>query len=298
MLKRKHPKGLAQEKPAKKDQIPFGLERDDDEGSDDEDLNNIDVEFEWFDPNPQVDFHGLNTLIRQSFDVDAPLFQVSALTDLILSQPLLGSTVKVDGQEADPWAFLSVLNLQEHREKQVIRDLISYFILKSQSIPSLRKLADFFDGSSSCQVGLILTDRLINIPIEVVPPMYKMIIEEITWACEESEPYSFTHYLVLSKTYTEVASALDEGSAPPKKKKKGSGEKDNEEVFYFHPEDEYFQRFSIGHGNFTYTKESEGGPDSKRAFQELGVKPQGHLILFEAKSFETAVSQFEDFIKA
>jgi protein BCP1 len=75
----------------------------------------LDVEFEWFDPQPEVDFHGLKTLLRQLFDSDNQLFDLSALTDLILEQPLLGSTVKVDGNETDPYAFLTVLSLHEHR---------------------------------------------------------------------------------------------------------------------------------------------------------------------------------------
>ena len=75
----------------------------------------LDVEFEWFDPQPEHDFHGLKTLLRQLFDVDAQLFDLSALTDLILAQPLLGSTLKVEGNETDPYAFLTVLNLHEHK---------------------------------------------------------------------------------------------------------------------------------------------------------------------------------------
>lgn len=74
----------------------------------------LDVDFEWFDPQPAHDFPGLKTLLRQLFDVDGPLFDLSALADLILAQPLLGSTVKVDGNETDPYAFLTVLNLREH----------------------------------------------------------------------------------------------------------------------------------------------------------------------------------------
>lgn len=75
----------------------------------------LDVEFEWFDPQPDVDFQGLKTLCRQLFDIDNQLFELSALADLILSQPLLGSTVKVDGNETDPYAFLTVLSLHVHK---------------------------------------------------------------------------------------------------------------------------------------------------------------------------------------
>lgn len=75
----------------------------------------LNVDFEWFDPQPEIDYHGIKTLLQQLFDVDAQLFELSSLTDLILSQPTLGSTVKVDGNETDPYAFLSVVNLQVHK---------------------------------------------------------------------------------------------------------------------------------------------------------------------------------------
>lgn len=75
----------------------------------------VDLDFEWFDPQPEHDYHGLKTLLRQLLDDDAQLFELGALADLILSQPLLGSTVKVGGNETDPYAFLTVLNLQEHK---------------------------------------------------------------------------------------------------------------------------------------------------------------------------------------
>jgi protein BCP1 len=81
----------------------------------------VNVDFEWFDPQPAVDFHGLKNLLRQLFDNDAQIFDMSALADLILSQPTLGSTVKVDGNESDPYAFLSVLNLQEHKVRKLPR---------------------------------------------------------------------------------------------------------------------------------------------------------------------------------
>jgi protein BCP1 len=87
-----------------------GKQQDDDDSGSDEVCD-----FEWFDPQPAVDFHGLKTLLRQLLDVDSQLFNLSELTDLILSQPTLGSTVKVDGNETDPYAFLTVLNLQTHK---------------------------------------------------------------------------------------------------------------------------------------------------------------------------------------
>ncbi|EON60937.1 hypothetical protein W97_00147 [Coniosporium apollinis CBS 100218] len=267
-----------------------------DEGeSSDEDMDMLDVEFEWFDPQPEVDFHGLKTLLRQLFDVDAELFDLSALSDFILSQPLLGSTVKTDGNESDPFAFLTVLNMCQHQDKQVIKDLARYLADKSRSSPSIDQLPALLDPSSSAEVGLILTERFVNMPAEIVPPMYNMLLEEISWALEEKEPYNFTHYLVLSKTYTEVESKLDQEENRPQKKKRKDTK--GEETFYFHPEDEVLHKHALAQCSFEYTKQSdEGASDAKRAFQEMGIRPTGHMILLEASKFETAVKAVGEYL--
>jgi protein BCP1 len=80
--------------------------------SDDEGLVNCD--FEFFDPQKQ-DLLGIKHLLRQLFDRDADLFDLEALTQMILDQPLVGSTVKTDGHEGDPLSFLTVLNLRVHK---------------------------------------------------------------------------------------------------------------------------------------------------------------------------------------
>jgi protein BCP1 len=257
-------------------------------------MDMVNVDFEWFDPQP-IDFHGLKTLLRQLLDIDNQLFDLSALSDLILSQPLLGSTVKVDGNKSDPFAFLTVLNMKTHDDKPVIQTLKEYLSRNARRTEKLADVARIL-GSGEAQVGLVLTERFVNMPHEIVPPMYSMLLEEITWALEEKEPYAFTHYLVLSKTYQEIASQLPSDEQPPSKRSKGSG-KGEPETFYFHPEDEVLQKYSLGWGNFDYeTPADEGASDSKRAFQEMGVKAKGHMILIEAARFQEAVEALKSFL--
>lgn len=257
-----------------------------------QDVDMINVEFEWFNMAPEVDFHGLKSLLRQLLDVDSQLFDLSALADLILSQPTIGSTVKVDGKETDPYAFLTILNMHEHREHPVIKGITEYLIEKTKSSAGLERVGSVLSSPSN-QVGLILTERLINVPSEIAPPMYSMIVDEIEAAVEDKEPYEFTHYLVLSKTYLEVQSTLDQEDAPRQKKKKQVGK----ETFYFHPEDEVLQRHAAAHGGWDYTKdEGDSKADSKRAFQELGIRPQGHAILIEAAKFDGAVKAVGEYI--
>ena len=172
------------------------------------------------------------------------------------------------------------------QDKKVIRDLHAYL---SKKAPELLPAAP-------AQIGLILTERFINMPHEIVPPMYTMLMEEIQWAVEEKEPYAFTHYLVLSKAYSEVASNLPEmGQQPPSKKKKAG--KNDDETFYFHPEDEVLHQHAVGHTVFDYdTPRDEGASDSKRAFQEVGIEPRGHLTLIEADKFAGAVDAIKSFL--
>ncbi|GAB7346797.1 hypothetical protein MBLNU459_g1895t1 [Dothideomycetes sp. NU459] len=274
--------------------------KDDDESSSEDDVDMLNVDFEWFDPQPAVDFHGLKTLLRQLFDVDNQLFDLSALADMILAQPLLGSTVKTDGNESDPFAFLSILNLHQHRAVPVVQALTAYIAAKSAAVPALAAPlpALLAADSGASQVGLILTERFINMPSEIVPPMYTMLQEELQWALDEHEPYDFTHYLLLSKTYTEVESALDaQASRPQKKGKKATTTAAAAETFYFHPEDERLHDYCLGWGNFEYTHQADdGASDAKRAFQDAGVRPVGHMMLIEAGRFNDAIKGMSEYL--
>ncbi|KXL50027.1 hypothetical protein M433DRAFT_66622 [Acidomyces richmondensis BFW] len=274
------------------------MEVDGEDSGEDDDESLLNVDFEWFDPQPAVDFHGLKTLLRQLFDADNQLFDLSELTDMILAQPTLGSTVKTEGNESDPFAFLTVINLHQHQEKPVIQQLIKYLLEKTGEINSMKPLRDVLSPKSESQVGLILTERFINMPHQIVPPMYDMILEEIEWANNDGEPYDFTHYLIISKTYSEIPSQLDaEERRPQKKTKKGQSAGSSPENFYFHPEDEVFHKHAQAHCTFEYTKQGdEGASDSKRAFQDLGVKPHGHLILIQGPRFKEAVKAVGEYL--
>ncbi|KAJ5546428.1 hypothetical protein N7494_004013 [Penicillium frequentans] len=274
--------------------VPMGGTKDEESSDDDTDMINVD--FEWFDPQPAIDFHGLKNLLRQLFDNDAQIFDLSALADLILSQPTLGSTVKTDGNESDPYAFLSVLNLQEHKDKPAVQELIKYITSKAAGNPSLAALSELVSQEPIPPIGLILTERVINMPSQVIPPMYNMLLEEIAWAIQDKEPYNFSHYLIISKGYEEIESKLDlEESRPQKKTKKGGAANQR---FFFHPEDEVLQRHALCSGSYEFThKQDDGHSDSKRAFQELGIITNGSMILLEGSKFEATVKAVQEYLQ-
>lgn len=102
---------------ASEDSISSSSISDSDDSSSNESEDLVNCDFEFFDPQKQ-DFLGIKHLLRQLFDTDADEFDIDELTELILAQPLVGSTVKTEGQEGDPLSFLTVLNLRVHKVQQ------------------------------------------------------------------------------------------------------------------------------------------------------------------------------------
>jgi len=91
---------------------------DDDDGneSSSSDVSLVDVSFEFFDPNPNVDYHAIKRLLTQLLQRDAEKLSVHELTELVLSQPTVGTTIKTDGIESDPYALFTVLNMHLQHE--------------------------------------------------------------------------------------------------------------------------------------------------------------------------------------
>ncbi|KAJ4300198.1 Mss4p nuclear export [Collariella sp. IMI 366227] len=261
---------------------------DDDDSSSDEDMDIVNVDFELFNYDSQIDFHGVKSLLRQLFDADATLFDLSGLSDLIVEQNTIGSTCKVDDKANDAYAFLTVLNMQEHRAKQPIAQLLEYLSDRARTNDSLAAVPELL--ASGKHVGLVLAERLLNMPAEVIPPMWSCMVDEIEAAVEDKEPYEFSHYLVVSRTYREVASALDQGERRQKKAR------DEAALQYFHPEDEEMRKHAVAAGTYEYTKEGEAVADSKRAFQEMGIKPCGFVMLIEAEKFQGAVQAIAEYV--
>ncbi|KAK0722094.1 p21-C-terminal region-binding protein-domain-containing protein [Lasiosphaeria miniovina] len=277
------------------------MDEDGSSDSSDDDMDIVNVDFELFNYDSQIDFHGVKTLLRQLFDADAQLLDLSGLSDLIVEQNTIGSTCKVDDKANDAYAFLTVLNLTEHRAKKPVAQLIDYLSGKARvasavdgsssslaaTVPEL--LAAASSGSKQVQVGLVLAERLLNMPAEVIPPMWGMLVDEIEAAVEDKEPYEFTHYVVVSRAYREVASSLDQSERKQKKAREES------KMLYFHPEDDEMRKHAAAAGAYAFTSE-ESVADSKRAFQDMGVQPQGFMMLIEASKFEGAVKAIRDYV--
>lgn len=194
-----------------------------------EDQEIINIDFDFFNGNPEVDFHALKNLMRQLFGPqESNRIQLSALADLILESPT--TTIKTDGQESDPYCFLSFIDYKQNKDSDYAK-----YLKKVDS-----RLATFFEtiDQSDKTCALVLNERLINMPPEVVPPLYKITLEDVTNALGDEKHYDF--YVIVSRKY-EVNFDMDEENLTSNQSVKKKV-KQSTEVDYFHEEDRFFEK--------------------------------------------------------
>nr|CAG8542997.1 6933_t:CDS:2 [Entrophospora candida] len=217
----------------------------------------INVDFDFFDPKDS-DFHSIKTLLKQLFSSDSELFELSELTELIVNQPSVGTTVKVDGSDSDPFAFLTVLNINEHKS------LINYLLEKTSKDVKLNEIL------------LELFDQIVNNSMEIIPPLYKMLQEEIEDAIEDNKPFEFEWFLIITKVYKEVESMADK-------------ELEEEQQIGKRKKTKLNSDYQL---NFKLTKKPSES-DSKRSFYDFGILPSLKIFLLHKNKFNKLVTDLE-----
>jgi protein BCP1 len=242
----------------------------DNESENGSELGEINVEFEFSTPSEE-DFHGLKTLLKQTFSTDIEKIQDSKLADYIITTAI-GNVVKVDGNP-DPYALCCVIDSQA----EVAKPIIDFLNEKSKN--------DEFNKIWKDRVGIILNDRLINMPPQIAPPLFEMLLEE--------NEVQYKHIVLISKIYTEVDSIVsedeDEAEKRPKKKKKIQ-----KDTFYFQAEDEFLETFS--NNQFDYALPKQQSSDSRRVFQEAGIEPARRVLTIAFDKMPTVVEKLKQVV--
>ncbi|CAO3622576.1 unnamed protein product [Mucor fragilis] len=286
------------EEPIKRVASSSGQNGSDGEDSDDGLQDIVDVDFDFYNPD-DIDYHALKKLLTQLFSTDAELLNLGDFADIMIEENQVGTTVKVDDQKSDPYAILSIINLTHQKEKEGVKQLCSYLTNKCpKKNEALHKAVKQILSLSSADkhVGWVVSERFINMPVEIMAPMYTMLTDELKNAVKEKEPYVFEWYMFISKTYKEVTSTIDEdGEEPQSKKVKASSSSAAEapsESFYFQSEDEIIAKYAEYQYDFKFTnKEKEQAADSRRAFSDFGIAPARKLLLVHKSKFNDMVNE-------
>ncbi|KAG0664564.1 Mss4p nuclear export [Maudiozyma exigua] len=201
-------------------------ENENDNKEDEEEIVNID--FDFYNADPDIDFQALKNLSRQLFGAqESNKIQLSALADLMLQSPM--TTIKTDGTESDPYCFISFIDYKENRDSDYAK-----YLNKVDT-----KLSTFFrtiDNSNDKNCALVVCERLINMPPEVIPPLYKITLDDIKNSSNGGKEY-FDFYVIVSRKYEVNFDADDKTTGRLSKRVK------NDEIDYFHEEDRFFEKY-------------------------------------------------------
>lgn len=224
------------------------------------DADVVNVDFDFFD-FVDDDFLSIKNLLRQLTSLDGTKFNLSELTQNVLDSKT-GSAIKADDEEYND--VLAMLALVEYDvSKPTLKQLGDYWVERSEDSPEVQKaLRRAFKGNSV----ILLSERVLNMPLEVVHPLYKILADEL-----ETNGRTYDYIIIPSRLYSEKEPISS--SKTRHLSKKGAGTR-QEDLLPFHPEDTVIGDKAIAKATFKYITPIEE-TDSRRAFQEYGIYPFG-----------------------
>ena len=103
----------------------------------------------------------------------------------------------------DVYGFISILSLTWHLKKhEFVKQIYDYVCAKSEKYNS--KHAQLLKFLSSSNVGLLVNERLINMPYDVVPELHEQIPEDLRFTMEQDDienpkEFKYEYLLCVSK---------------------------------------------------------------------------------------------------
>ncbi|CCI40003.1 unnamed protein product [Albugo candida] len=158
--------------------------------------NSVHVEFVFSDPN-QSQFQSIKQLLS-SFLSASLSFDTAEMADIIVNQVEVGTVVCVAG-EPDAYGFITALNLHHYEDKKCIQQLLSY-VRKHCPLDQKDEFEEIFETK---RVGLLMNERLYNLPYQLIPALHSALHEDIEWAITNSDQggqniFDFDYFLVLT----------------------------------------------------------------------------------------------------
>ncbi|CAI0413071.1 unnamed protein product [Linum tenue] len=126
---------------------------------------------------------------------------------------------------------------QDHKCMKELEEYILSVCHESNLVEQLRLLF----SKRARDVGLLVSQRVVNLPPQLLPPLYDALFDEVSWAVED-EPTEELRNSFRFKTYLIVTKIYKHKKANGKLEKKADNEE--EPVIYVKAEDELFHELS------------------------------------------------------
>ncbi|XP_035262250.1 protein BCCIP homolog [Anguilla anguilla] len=276
-----------------------GSQNDSDSGEEDsndsdEEINEeVTVDFEAHTISDN-DKNGIKKLLQQLF-LKAHV-NMSELTDIIIQQNHIGSVIRQaevpeDSDEEDPdevFGFISLLNLTERKGVQCVeqvKDLVLSQCAKCCPHSVAEQLEKTLNDTSK-PVGLLLSERFINVPPQIALPLHKQLLEEMAEAQRTNKPSGKCHYcLMICKTCKEAKRTVPGRGAPP-----------NEELMFANAEEEFFYEQAVVKFNYSVQEEADSCLSGRWSFDDVPMKPYRTVVLIPMDRMGAIMDKLKEYL--
>ncbi|XP_028915788.1 BRCA2 and CDKN1A-interacting protein isoform X2 [Ornithorhynchus anatinus] len=277
---------------------------DEDDDEDDEEEEGIDeevnVEFEAHSISDQ-DYNGIKKLLQQLFLKAA--VNVAELTGLLIQQSHIGSVIKQtdvpeeseDERDSDDeeeiFGFISLLNLTERKGTpcaEQIEALLLDLCRKSGERQAAARLQDFL-ADASRPVGLILSERFLNMPPQVALPLHLQLRKELAETQKTNKPCGrCAYFLLLSKTFVAPAPGRAGGDG------KRGGPRRTPDLMFANAEEEFFYEKALLKFSYSVQEESDSCLGGRWSFADTPMKPMRTVMLVAAAEMDAIMDKLKE----
>ena len=216
-------------------------EDDDMDVEDEEDVfdleNKIDDEIENVEFNfsniLESDYHSLKSLIQPNFQFEN--INVGDLSDFLISQHEdVGTTIRAGDMVFGVFSYVPLSQqIQKKQHSSFFDEFFNFLKLKANKADEKNKAKIMEILQKNYNLGLIISERVVNLPEETVPPALGLATKEIN-ECREVEEKDYDKrfdfdYLILISKYVKIT---EEKRKDNKKMKKDENIKENNEAYY------------------------------------------------------------------
>ena len=219
----------------KDDEDDMDIENEEDiidlENKIDEEIENVEFNFSNI---LEGDYHSLKSLLQPNFQFEN--INVGNLADLLISQHEdVGTTIRADDQIFGLFSYVPLSsNLAKKEHSPFIEEFYNYLNQKINKADEInkKKILDIINDKK-LNLGLIISERIVNLPEETIPPALGLATKEIN-ECREVEEKDYDKrfdfdYLILISKFVKIT---EEKRKDNKKIKKDEKVLENNEAYY------------------------------------------------------------------
>ena len=217
-----------------KDEDDMDIENEEDvidlENQIDDEIENVEFNFSNI---LESDYQSLKPLLQPNFQFEN--INMGELANLLISQHEdVGTTIRSDDQVFGVFSYIPLSsNFAKQKHSPFIDEFYNFIKLKTKYADekNKKKILEIIDDKK-LNIGLIISERVVNLPEETIPPALGLATKEIN-ECREVEEKDYDKrfdfdYLILISKFVKI---IGENRKDNKKVKKEE-QSDNNEAYY------------------------------------------------------------------